>query len=201
MPPIVDCGVANFVLPEQEESGDGYLICRHENRVLIAAVDGVGHGEEAAKAAQAAVSLLKERPGESIVSLVEQCHAKLQSMRGVVLSLATIDMTGASLTWLGVGNVEGILMRGRSRNGHVKERLLLRAGLIGSQLPLLQSTVLPLAPGDTVYFVTDGIHTNFAESLIAKENPQKAADRILRQFQKGSDDALVVVARFLGTSQ
>ena len=197
----MDCGVAKLVLPEQGESGDGYLILRREDRVLIAAVDGVGHGKEAAHSATAAVSVLKERVGESIVSLVEQCHTRLQTMRGVVLSLAFIDTSNALLTWLGVGNVQGVLMRCRSRDGILQERLLLRPGLIGSRLPPLRPTVLPMAPGDTLYFVTDGIHNDFAESLIAKENPQTAASRILRQFQKGSDDALVVVARLLQTRQ
>jgi serine/threonine protein phosphatase PrpC len=102
------------------------------------------------------------------------------------------------MTWLGVGNVQGTLMRAAARNGNVRETLLLRGGVVGSQLPPLQATVLPVAQGDTVYFVTDGIRGDFAESLTAKENPQRAADRILEQFRNGNDDALVVVARLTG---
>jgi hypothetical protein len=49
-----------------------------------------------------------------------------------------------------------------------------------------------------VYFVTDGIRGNFADNLTARENPQRAADRILSQFQNGNDDALVLVARLMG---
>jgi hypothetical protein len=196
--PIVDYGVAKFVLPGQGESGDHHLVCCNKNAVLIAAIDGIGHGEEAANAAKAATSILKAGADEPVISLVEQCHDKLRSTRGVVLSIASIDPAHRMMTWLGVGNVQGVLMRGGAKKGIVQERLLLRGGVVGSQLPPLQATVLPIAQGDTVYFVTDGVRSDFAENLTALENPQRAADRILGQFQNGNDDALVLVARLTG---
>jgi hypothetical protein len=36
-------------------------------------------------------------------------------------------------------------------------------------------------------------------TLSSRENPQRAADRILEQYRTGSDDALVLVARLTGT--
>jgi hypothetical protein len=41
------------------------------------------------------------------------------------------------------------------------------------------------------------VRSAFSETLTALENPQKAADRILRQFQSGKDDALVLVTRLV----
>jgi len=38
------------------------------------------------------------------------------------------------------------------------------------------------------------------ESLTAKENPQRAADRILEQYRSGNDDALVLITRLTGIS-
>ena len=195
--PMVDCGVAKFVLPEEDECGDRHLISSHKNGVLIAAIDGIGHGREAANAAKTAISVLKERASDPITSLVERCHQRLRKMRGVVLSLASIHASDGVMTWLGVGNVQGVLMRAHSAQGNAQEPLLLRAGVVGCQLPLLQPTVLPIARGDTVYFATDGVHRAFSETLTALENPQKAADRILRQFQSGKDDALVLVTRLI----
>jgi hypothetical protein len=88
-------------------------------------------------------------------------------------------------------------MRADSTQRNVREPLLLRAGVVGSQLPQLRPTILPIARGDTVYFATDGVRSAFSETLTALENPQKAADRILRQFQSGKDDALVLVTRLV----
>ena len=83
------------------------------------------------------------------------------------------------MTWLGVGNVQGVLMRSDAKNGNTKELLLLRAGVVGSQLPALQATVLPIVQDDTLFFATDGIRSDFSVTLSARENPQRAADRIL----------------------
>lgn len=196
--PIVEYGVAGFVLPGQDESGDHYLVCVNQSGVLIAAVDGIGHGEEAASAARAATSSLKTGADEPIISLVAQCHEKLRPTRGVVLSLASIDVAHGLMTWLGVGNVQGILLRTDAEKGSAREALLLRSGVVGSTLPPLQAAVLPVAKGDTLIFATDGIRDAFADGLAVRESPQRAADRILKQHCRGYDDALVLVARLTG---
>src|SRR5229473_8596201 len=196
--PMVEYGVAKFVLPGQGESGDHHLICCNQNEILIAAIDGIGHGEEAADAAKAATAILKRGVGKPITSLVERCHEKLRSTRGVVLSLAYIDPEHGMMTWLGVGNVQGVLMRPSGKNGTERETLLLRGGVVGSQLPGLQGTVLPIAQGDTLFLVTDGVRSDFSMALSARENPQRAADRILEHYGSRNDDALVLVARLTG---
>jgi phosphoserine phosphatase RsbX len=196
--PLVEYGVAKFVLPGQDESGDHHLICCNQSGILVAAIDGIGHGEEAANAAKAAVCILKARAEEPVISLVERCHEGLRSTRGVVLSLASIDPGHGMMTWLGVGNVQGVLMRAGAQKGSVQEVLLLRGGVVGSQLPALQAAVLPIARGDTLVFVTDGIRGEFVHGLSALESPQRAADKILKHHSRGNDDALVLVARLTG---
>jgi phosphoserine phosphatase RsbX len=196
--PLVEYGVAIFVLPGQGESGDHYLVCCNQTGILVAALDGIGHGEEAASAAKAAVSILKAGAREPVISLLQRCHEGLRSTRGVVLSLASIDPEHGMMTWLGVGNVQGVLMRAGAQKGSAQEVLLLRAGVVGSQLPALQAAVLPIAKGDTLVFVTDGVRSEFAEGLSALEPPQRTADKILRQHCRGNDDALVLVVRLTG---
>jgi phosphoserine phosphatase RsbX len=196
--PLVEYGVAKFVLPGQVESGDHHLVCGNQTGILVAALDGIGHGEEAANAAEAAVSILKAGAEEPVISLVQRCHEGLRSTRGVVLSLASLDPEHGMMTWLGVGNVQGVLMRAGAQQGSAQEVLLLRAGVVGAQLPALQAAVLPIAKGDTLVFVTDGVRSEFAEGLSALEPPQRTADKILRQHCRGNDDALVLVVRLTG---
>jgi len=196
--PLVEYGVAKFILPGQGESGDRHLVCCGGDGILIAAMDGIGHGEEAAYAAEASLSILKASPHEPVISLVERCHEALRPTRGVVVSLASIDLEHGMMTWLGVGNVQGVLMRAGAQKGSVQEVLLLRGGVVGSQLPALQAAVLPVAKGDTLVFVTDGIRGEFVEGLSALESPQRAADKILKQYSRGNDDALALVVRLTG---
>jgi phosphoserine phosphatase RsbX len=198
-PPISEYGVAKFALPGQSESGDRHLICSNHDGILIAVIDGIGHGEEAANAAKVAASVLENNANEPIISLMQLCHEELRPTRGVVLSLASIDASHGMMTWLGVGNVQGVLMRASAKDGSVhQEVLMLRGGVVGSQLPPLQAAVLPVSDGDTLVFVTDGVRSEFAQSLFGLEGPQRAADRILERYLRGNDDALVMVARLTG---
>lgn len=195
---MLEYGFTKSTVPGQGESGDLHLVCFTKTRILVAAVDGLGHGERAADAARLAISVLGADPDDPVISLVERCHLKLRGTRGAVLSVACIEPEQGMMTWLGVGNVQGVLVRANSAKGPQREMLLVRGGVVGAQLPPLQATVLSIGLGDTLYFATDGIKREFSESLTALENPQRAADRILGQFQNGIDDALVLVARLTG---
>lgn len=192
---LVETGVAQFVLPGQRESGDRYVVSGNEGCILVAAIDGIGHGEEAASAAEAAAGVLQASTHEAIISAVERCHERLRQTRGVVLSLASVDVRQGMITWLGVGNVRGILLRAGTGKGIMREMLLLRSGVVGSQLPPLQAAVLPLGSGDTIAFVTDGVRGDCLDSLTALESPQRAAERIVDNYGTGQDDALALVVR------
>lgn len=188
--------MASFVPDQQVESGDLSVVHCTPNHALMAAIDGIGHGKSAALAARAAAAILEASAEDPLVELVQKCHQALRSTRGVVLSLASMDFRRSLLTWIGVGNVQGILLRSNG-NGHTSsDALLLRPGVVGSQLPNLQAATLLVSPGDTLAFATDGIRSDFSNDLFPYESPQRSADRILNKHCKGNDDALVFVARF-----
>jgi len=193
---MAEYGVAKFVLPGEGESGDQHLVCCNESGILVAAIDGIGHGAEAASAAKAAITVLRNAVGAPIIPLVMTCHERLRATRGVVLSVASVDVRHGLMTWLGVGNVHGVLVRADKKV--TQETLLLRGGVVGDHLPQLQAAVLPVGQGDLLVFATDGIRTDFTGTLSVLENPQRAADRILKVFGNGSDDALVLALRITG---
>src|SRR5215510_15889522 len=107
---LVDWAVASRTHPDQTESGDRHVVAAFSTGVLLGAVDGLGHGAAAAAAACAAVELLEARREEPVVDLVERCHAALAATRGVVMSLASYDAPRRTLTWIAVGNVEGVVV-------------------------------------------------------------------------------------------
>ena len=199
-PALIDWGVASLALPGETQSGDLHFVKQVGTGALVAAVDGLGHGAEAAIAARAAVAALERHATESPVPLIERCHRALHGTRGVVMSVAAFGRPDQSMTWLGVGNVEGLLLQGdgAARSGSGRATLVTRGGIVGSELPRLHPVVLPIAPGDTLIFATDGIREGFAEGLAPEATPQQLADQILARHGKGTDDALVLVARYVG---
>jgi hypothetical protein len=146
-----------------------------------------------------ASSILRSHDREPLPKLVERCHDALRATRGVVMSLARFDASRGTMAWLGIGNVQGVLLgRGQGRDAAEKS-LLLRSGVAGvSPLPLLHLETVRVAPGDILVFATDGIRTDFSRELARTLPPQRAAESILAAHGKITDDALVLVAHYLG---
>ena len=195
---LVHWGVATLALEGQTESGDLHLVRPVKDGVLVAVVDGLGHGEDAAAAARLAVSTLEQYAEEPLLSLLQRCHMALKGSRGVVMSLARFDAPRGTMTWLGVGNVEGVLHHADWSERSARAALVTRGGIVGSEVPAIQAAVIPVGPGDTLVFVTDGIGSDFLGDVSVREEPQRLADQILHRYGKGTDDALVFVARYLG---
>lgn len=194
---LIESGFFTMPLPGQDVSGDSLLIKSFKNGILIAVVDGLGHGYEAAAAAKIAIETLDTSADEQIIAMVRRCHEALKGTRGVVMSIAFLDLLDKKITWLGVGNIEGMLLRQDTNSVISHERLLLRGGALGYQLPSLKESVIPVIPGDTLVFVTDGIRSSFETSINLSEKPQQIADNIMAQFAKRTDDALVLVVRYI----
>lgn len=189
----LEWGVAARALDGQLETGDKHIVAAIPHGMLVAVVDALGHGKDAAAAAELAIATLREHAEESAIALLRRCDTVLRRTRGVVMSLAAFNAQAATLTWCGVGNVEGVLWTAGAR-----QSIVLRGGVVGYRLPPLNATVLSVRPGDTLILATDGVRSGFAEAVTPTASPQDLADRILTGFARGSDDALVLVARFVG---
>jgi hypothetical protein len=99
-----------------------------------------------------------------------------------------------------VANVEGVLFRADPAARSPREYVVQRGGVVGEQLPPLRASVVPIGRGDTLILATDGIRAGFVERLDLGDSPQRIADRILTGFGRSTDDALVLVARYVGAA-
>jgi serine phosphatase RsbU (regulator of sigma subunit) len=179
-------------------SGDLHVVVMLPHGALVAALDGLGHGTEAALAAREAASILTMHAGSPIRELIERCHEGLKKTRGAVMSLAALDSRDATLEWSGVGNVEGVLLRAdRTRS---PEALITRGGVLGYRLPPCKVSAISVSAGDVLVMVSDGIRSGFAQAVDLECGAGAIADAVLARYAKGSDDALVLVARYLGAA-
>ncbi|MGH7123258.1 MAG: SpoIIE family protein phosphatase [Stellaceae bacterium] len=176
-------------------SGDLHSVRRLDHGMLVAVVDGLGHGDDAEAAARLAIATLEAARDPDIIGLVQRCHAALSRSRGVVMSIASLDAMRQTITWLGVGNVEGMLVRPGTAK---REAILMRGGIVGHRLPPLRAATLPLEAGDLLVFATDGVREGFTESVRPDAPLQEIADRVLARHGRADDDALVLVGRWHG---
>jgi negative regulator of sigma-B (phosphoserine phosphatase) len=195
---LVDWGLAERPRAGGQESGDRHVVRPFASGVLLAVLDGLGHGEPAGAAARLAAAILAEHAEEPVSLLIERCHASLAHTRGVVMSLASVSALDHTMTWLGVGNVEAVLLRQDPAARPAMQQLLLRPGVVGQKLPILQPVSLRVEAGDTLVLATDGIRSGFTATLAPGRSPRQLADGILAQHGREDDDALVLVARVQG---
>lgn len=187
---LLATGVACAALAGQTSSGDRGLVVEFPGGALVAAIDGLGHGADASLAAHEAELVLEDDPGAPVDELVQRCHARLKNTRGAVITLASFHQ--GAMTWVGVGNVEGLLVRPSGIDA-----VPMRSGIVGYALPALVARRVSVARGDTLVLATDGIRHGFRAEVDLRE-PQTIADAVLAKYGKGNDDACVVIARYLG---
>lgn len=198
---LIDSGFASLPLPGEFASGDFHVVAPFRHGVLVGVVDGLGHGPEAARAAEIATETLRRFAGESVISLVQRCHEALFGTRGAAVCLASFDALEDAMAWISIGNVEGRLIRAGAAADAARENALLRGGVVGFQLPPLRASVLTVSPGDLLLFATDGVRHDFDEGVIVSDPPRKIAESILDRHAKGTDDALVLAVRYLGAGR
>ena len=179
-------------------SGDLAVFAASDRGGLVAVIDGLGHGDPAADAAEAAADVLRtevERPPQE---LLELCHEELRRTRGAVMTLAWFDLEARAMVWTGVGNVEARFVRaGDGGDGRHASPVVL-GGVVGFNLPQVRLGTIPLEPGDSVVLATDGVAADYSSSLESGIAAQELAERVLERHGKGTDDALAVVVRYLG---
>lgn len=193
----LEWSVAAQSLGGEPDSGDLAVVRPFPNGALVAVIDGLGHGAEAAQAARVAAAELEAHASDSVIALLRRCHGALRGTRGVVMSLASFNVRDDTMTWIGVGNVEGVLVRANPEGSTFRENVLLRGGVVGHDLPPLQAFVVPVARGDSLAFATDGLRAEFLTAVSASGTPARQATDLLTRYIKSTDDALVLVARYL----
>jgi negative regulator of sigma-B (phosphoserine phosphatase) len=196
-PPALERGEAGAPLAGEARSGDLAVFAPYEGGALVAVIDGLGHGAAAADASAAAAAVLAERPNDSPDALLKRCHDALRTTRGVVATLAWFDLAGRELTWTGIGNVEGRLVRAARAAGDSNDSPTLFGGVLGWSLPAVRVVRTELHPGDCLVMATDGVAADFGSSLMPGVAAEEQAKRVLATHARGSDDALVVAVRYL----
>jgi phosphoserine phosphatase RsbX len=194
----IDWAVASRPIPGEPRSGDRHVVREVEDGLVIAVFDGLGHGGEAAFAAAMAADVIEHHAEEPVERLAVQCHEQLRKTRGVVMGLARLTRAG-SLTWLAIGDVEGVVVPDPDGDGQIRS-LPQHRGIAGFTLPPLNPEAFELRVGDLLLMATDGIRPDGLRRRVGRSNIQWLANDILVRSARENDDALVLVVTYGGPS-
>lgn len=176
----------------QSVSGDTYVIEKPDAHVLVVAViDGLGGGTEAARAAHAAEQTVRDMLTEPFQEVVRRAHTALHSTRGAVMGLLRLDAKTRQASYMGVGNI-GVHVYSRQAIKPISKN-----GIVGFRLPSLLELHYHYDPDDVFVIYSDGVSSHFGQQsrLEPYQTPQMFADTLLQTYGKTNDDATVVVVR------
>ena len=197
-PLVLERGVAGLAHAGEGRSGDLAVFAPSARGGLLAVIDGLGHGDAAADASEAAAEVLHARVDDPPQRLLEHCHEELRHTRGAVMTLAWFDLEERSMSWTGVGNVEARFIRAADGPDARYDSPVVLGGVVGYNLPRVRMSTLALEPGDAVVIATDGVAADYSASIEPGVAAQELAERVLERHGKGTDDALAAVVRYLG---
>src|SRR4051794_4173955 len=178
----------------EERSGDLAVFVPTAAGGLCCVIDGLGHGPEAADAAELCAGVVRAHAEAGARELLGACHTALTETRGVVMTVAWFDLERLRLSWAGVGNVDARLVR--SGPELREEVALVFGGVVGYRMPNVRPATMALARGDLLVMLTDGINGAISPALVGGGAAQTMAERIFARHAKGNDDALAVVVRY-----
>jgi hypothetical protein len=168
---------------------------------VFGVIDGLGHGEAAAAAAQQAAEVVAERRSEPLDVVMQRCHDALTQTRGVAMTLARVDFGTEALSWIGIGNVAADLVAKHPTGVEVRSSALLVGGIVGYRMPqTLSTSQVSISPGDLLIMSSDGIAEHHLDSIDFAAHATTIAEQLVGQYGRETDDALVLAARHRGIS-
>jgi len=189
----VEVGALTVPLAGEDACGDGWGVAYDGAGATLLAADGLGHGPDAAAAANAAIGELQRLPDAEPARLVDAAHQALRITRGAALAAARIDFENNVVRFAGIGNINACVIDGDGRRALVSHN-----GIVGHNMRKVQEFSVPCPPGALCIMHSDGIQTQWDldkyPGLLA-HTPALIAAVLMRDYIRRRDDAMVLVVR------
>jgi negative regulator of sigma-B (phosphoserine phosphatase) len=167
-------------------NGDAVVIRDEGAALMLAVIDGLGHGPIAAEAAQlAATALAGQSLQLSVLEMIKNVHDRLRGSRGVAATICLIR--NQRVEACAVGNVQL-----SSSNATVP--LVLSPGVLGARVAKYHVCQGTLKPGARLALFSDGISSRVAWDDVRKLPPESACRHVFARFRKKEDDATILIA-------
>jgi anti-sigma regulatory factor (Ser/Thr protein kinase)/serine/threonine protein phosphatase PrpC len=195
-PNRISFGVASRSYRCQPQNGDAFIVKQWDSNALAGVIDGLGHGQYAQRASQAARHYVEQHFDQPLANLFRGAGRACQATRGVVMALARFDLERQKVSLASVGNVDVRLFGSPDRFN-----LIVRRGIIGLNAPSPVPSEYSWTSNCVLIMHSDGLRTRWDWEQFrdcATDSPTVIARRLLQVLGKLEDDATVIVARNSG---
>jgi anti-sigma regulatory factor (Ser/Thr protein kinase) len=195
--PTFQWGAVTLPHPGETVCGDAWRVNAQGDVVSLTLADGLGHGEDAHRAAALATAVVV-KPLDMPDEVVQRAHTALRGTRGAALAVARIDLSRAVLAFAGVGNISGVLIEGDSAR-----QMVSHAGIVGHNMRRVQVFEQAFSPVALLVMHSDGLATHWRIDQhpgLRDQHPAIIAAVLCRAHTRGRDDVTVVVLRLRPTA-
>ena len=192
-PPIMPvCGCIAIPIHGEEICGDDCASVDTQAGLTLIVADGLGHGPEAAAAANEAVRLFQSHKARPIAELLDYIHNGLRATRGAAIAIARLDRQRSRVQYGGIGNIAGAIIAPEG-----VRRMVSLNGTAGHNARKILAFDYAWTTGIVVMH-SDGLGTSWSLDRypgLAQMHPTLIASVLYRDFTRGRDDVTVLVAR------
>jgi anti-sigma regulatory factor (Ser/Thr protein kinase) len=184
-------GVSQHSLHHDPACGDVWHLAFDGTRISALVIDGLGHGEEAERAARAGEKAYALMPFASPLLVLEDVHQAMIGTRGGALAIAQFDGTRDALKFVGIGNIGACLIAADKSRG-----LASHPGIVGGQYRKAQPFDYAQVNGQLLIMYSDGLQSRWNLQDypgLVHRHPAVIAAILHRDFCRGRDDVTVLV--------
>jgi len=184
-------GVSQHSLHNDPACGDVWHLAIQGANLSLLVVDGLGHGEEAERAARAGEVEFARAPFSTPVTLLEDMHVAMTGTRGGALAMSRFNGDTGALNFIGIGNIGASLVTPEGSRG-----LASHPGIVGGQYRRAQPFDYAQVNGHLLIMYSDGLQSRWNLKDypgLVHRHPAVIAALLHRDFSRGRDDATVVV--------
>ncbi|GEO03180.1 TorS-related protein [Adhaeribacter aerolatus] len=194
-PKKFDVGVVMVPKNGEKHCGDGWAIYEAVDYCHLLVADGLGHGEHAEVASQGAAEAFLQNTNLAPVELIRNLHGAIKKTRGAVANVTSINVKNQELTYCGVGNIAGRVISGYENT----KSIISYNGILGHNIPnTLNNHVIPWVGNNLLVLHSDGLKSKWDFSRykdLLRHDTSIIAAVLYKDFNRGTDDTLVLVAR------
>lgn len=179
--------------PGENACGDHWSFVAAKAGPTLLLADGLGHGVEAARAAETAVRSFVDHAEKSCEAIVDAIHCALAPTRGAAVAVARIDDGAKVVRLVGVGNISALLIQPTGVRHMVSQN-----GTAGHIAPRIREFTYDYNSAPLVVLHSDGLATRWDIASypgLTAQHPTLIAGVLLRDHRRGRDDASVVAMR------
>ncbi|QMV15541.1 SpoIIE family protein phosphatase [Vibrio spartinae] len=181
----------------ESESGDGVLVRENDSGLMVAIIDVLGHGPEAARLAREMEGYLDAcfhtQSADELPRRLEQMHDYFRGSLGAAVTLVFFNLQTRCFQGVGVGNT---LMR---KCGDDWRSYCAQPGIVGEMIPTLNVFQGSFGNNERFLLTTDGIKENLdlRQCHFAQYRPlPQFASFLVEHFGKSHDDITVIVLEY-----